>query len=146
MNGKIADKIAEIERYLLELGSFSPATFHEYEKNIEKKAASERYFEKIVEASVDLAFLIIKEDHLTIPEEEKETFDLLTKEGIISVELAAKLKNAKGMRNILAHEYGIVDDSIVFASITEELNEDIGKFLEMVNSYQNRKLGRKKLL
>ena len=86
----------------------------------------------IVEAAVDLAFLIIKDKNLKTPEEDKESFDILAKEKLITEELAAKLKDAKGMRNILAHQYGNVDDKVVFYSITEEIVEDVNKFIDTV--------------
>ena len=84
----------------------------------------------IIEATIDLAFMIIKEKGLRIPEEDKETFDILEKEQIITKELSAKLKDAKGMRNILSHQYGNIDDEIVFESITEELDRDVREFIE----------------
>lgn len=135
MNGKVQDKIREIEKYLAELSSFAPEEFEEYQGNVEKKAACERYFEKIMEAVVDLAFLVLKMESFPIPEEDKEAFDRLVQEHIISSAIAAKLKDAKGMRNILAHEYGIVDDSIVFEAITEELISDVRNFLEMIEKH-----------
>jgi uncharacterized protein YutE (UPF0331/DUF86 family) len=49
---------------------------------------------------------------------------------IISKELSIKLKNAKGMRNIVAHKYGTVDDRIVFEAITEELLKDANEFIK----------------
>lgn len=134
MNARIKDKIAELEKYLAELDPILPSDFEEYEHNLEKKAACERYFEKIIEAAVDLAFLVVKERGRPIPEEDKEAFDLLFKEKIISLATATRLKEAKGMRNLLAHEYGLVDDTIVFESITEELREDLKKFIEEVKN------------
>ena len=131
-NAKIKDKIKEIEKYLSELESIIPSNFEEYKQNFEKKAACERYFEKIIEAIIDLAFLIIKDKGLKIPEEDKETFDILAEEEILSNELAAKLKDAKGMRNILSHQYGEVDDEIVFESITEELEKDVKDFIKNI--------------
>lgn len=87
---------------------------------------------KIIEAIVDLAFLVIKEKGFRTPEEDKEAFDILAEEKIISEQLAQKLKEAKGMRNIIAHEYGRVDDRIVFESITEELVRDAKEFLKNI--------------
>jgi len=48
---------------------------------------------------------------------------------IISERLGEKLKDAKRMRNILAHEYGAVDDEVVFQAISEELSDDVTEFL-----------------
>ena len=107
---RIKEKIEEIEEYLIELSDMVPIGFEEYIKDIKTKAACERYFEKIIGAVVDLAFLIIKEKHLRLPEEDREAFEILAEEKIINKELSTRLQEAKGMRNIPAHEYGVVDD------------------------------------
>lgn len=129
---KVNDKIQEIEKYLEELGSVLPSDFIEYKDDFRVKAICERYFEKIIEAVVDLAFLIIKDKSFKTPEDDKEAFDILANEEIISKELAEKLKDAKGMRNIIAHEYGKVDDEIVFHSVAEELGRDAEEFIESI--------------
>ena len=128
---RLKDKIREIESYASELSEIMPQSFEQY-KEIKTKAACERYFEKIVEAVIDLAFLIIKDKGFKIPEEDKEAFDILSKEKIISEELAEKFKDAKGMRNIIAHEYGSIDDEIIFHSITEEIEKDVKEFVRAV--------------
>ncbi len=51
---------------------------------------------------------------------------------IISPKLSEKLQNAKRMRNILAHEYGEVDDEIVFNALTEELEKDAIEFIKNI--------------
>ena len=129
---RINEKIEEVEKYLQELNEILPKSFEEYISNIEKRAACERYFEKIIEAVVDLNFLIIKNKGLKVPEDEESSFILLSDEKIISYELAKKLKNAKGMRNIIAHEYGKVDDEIVFEVITTQLDQDIKEFIKII--------------
>ncbi len=129
---RINDKIQEIEKYLSELESILPPTFRNYHTNFEKRAECERYFEKIIEAAVDLAFLVIKEKGLKIPESDKGAFEILARGKIISDKLSTKLKAAKGMRNIIAHEYGKVDDEIVFRSITDELLQDIKELIEHI--------------
>ncbi|MBS3141542.1 DUF86 domain-containing protein [Candidatus Woesearchaeota archaeon] len=131
---RINDKIREIEKYLKELNEIKPETLSEY-KELKTKAACERYFEKIIEAVIDLAFLTIKELGLKIPEEDKKAFDILAERSIISKELSQKLKEAKGMRNIISHEYGIIEDKVVFESITEQLEEDVSEFLESIETH-----------
>lgn len=127
---RVKDKIEEIEKYLEELGSFVPNSFDEYKTNFQIKAACERYFEKIAEAIVDLAFLVVNEEGLKSPEDEKAVFDILSDNKIISEKLCKKLKDAKGMRNILSHQYGSVDDEIVFHALTEELENDVEEFIK----------------
>jgi len=129
---RITDKINEINKFLNELKEIVPSDIEEYKSSIEKKAACERYVEKIVEAATDLAFLIIKNKKLRMPEDDIDAFSILLENKIINSKLAANLKNAKGMRNIIAHEYGKIDDMIVFESIREELERDVKGFIKNV--------------
>ena len=132
MNARIADKIKEIEAYLKELRSIKPKSYSAYEKDLKSKAACERYFEKITESLVDLAFLVIKDNGLKMPEDDKEAFSILEKSGLIDANLCRKLREAKGMRNLIAHEYGSVDDKLVFEAITSEIESDARLFLRAV--------------
>jgi len=132
MNKRIKDKAEELENYLSELEEFTPSSFEDYINDAKTKAACERYAEKIIEAIVDLAFLAIKEKKLKMPEDDKQAFSILADNKIISVELASKLKDAKGMRNILAHEYGEVDNEIIFEAISQELIKDAREFIKEV--------------
>ena len=119
---------------------FMPQTFKEYKTDLKGKAACERYFEKIIEAAIDLAFIVIKEERYRNPEDDKEALDILAGEGIISSKLSGKLRDAKGMRNIIAHEYGKIDDEVVFHSITEELSRDVKEFIKAVQEKFRRSL------
>ena len=132
MNSRINDKADEIEGYLAELEEIKPLTFKDYSNDLKTKAACERYIEKIVEAVVDIAFLVIKEKALGAPENDAEALMMLAENEIISSELAGKLQDAKGMRNILAHEYGEIDDEIIFNSINEELGRDVKEFIKKI--------------
>ena len=131
---RINDKIEEINVLVGELKQIKPKSFDEYKRDIKSKAACERYFEKIVEAVVDLAFIIIRERRYEIPDEDKKCFDILSNNKVIALELAARLKDAKGMRNILAHEYGKVDDELVYSSIAEEIIADSEEFIKQIES------------
>ncbi len=132
MENRRGDKIIEIEKYLKELKSFLPSDFDEYIENIEKKAACERYFEKVIEAVVDLAFIVIRENEFKSPEFDREVFEILAKEKVISERLSLNLGNAKSMRNWLAHQYNKIDDRKVFDAINNKLLYDIQKFLGAV--------------
>jgi len=129
---RIEDKIDEVKEYLNELDGIVPLKVEDYTSNIEKKAACERYFEKIVEAITDLAFLIIKNKKLKIPEDDIDAFNILLENGIIDSSLENKLRDAKGMRNIISHQYGKIDDEIVFLALTQELDNDAREFIERI--------------
>jgi uncharacterized protein YutE (UPF0331/DUF86 family) len=132
MSERIDDKAKEIEGYVSNLESYVSSNFEEYVNDNKTKDACERCFEKIVEALADLGFLVIKEKSLREPKDDIDSFVVLAENGLISVELSEKLKDAKGMRNIIAHEYGKVDDAQVFEAVKNELGKDVRKFLESV--------------
>jgi len=129
---RIKDKLEEIEQYLEELMVFVPSSFEDYKHNSMVKAACERYFEKIAEATMDLSFLLLLEKEWPSPENEENVFVILLNRGIISESLSKKLKEIKSMRNFLAHKYGKVNDELVFHALAEELEKDVKEFLRAV--------------
>jgi len=132
MEERIKDKSEEIEKYLLELLDIIPDNFEEYEKDFKIKAACERYFEKIIEAVVDLAFLFSRKMKYPSPKEEEAIFDILAGKNVIPWDFANRLKAAKSMRNFIAHEYGELDDKLVFQAINEQLEKDIKEFINII--------------
>lgn len=130
---RINEKITELEEFLEQLSAIAPESLEAYKSNLEKKAACERYFEKIAEAITDIAFLIIKLKKWRIPQDDNDAFTVLGENKAINEGLVKKLQDAKGMRNILAHEYGRVNDALVFTAIKEELEEDARGFINNVN-------------
>jgi len=134
MEERIKDKIEEIEKYLDELKSIFPEEFENYKNNIEKKAACERYFDKIMEATTDLAFFMIKHNKISAPEDDLGSFMKLSELGLISKELSIKLREAKQMRNFIVHRYKFIDDLTVFNTLKEELFKDIEDFLNNIEA------------
>ena len=138
MNERIKDKIAEIKDYIGFLIQSRPETFEDYKNNRGAIAICERYCKKVIEAAVDLVFLFIKlqiNNNLrgfNLPESDSESFEILANQGIISKTLAESLINAKGMRNFIAHEYGKIDNEIIFNSIPQ-LDKDTN---ELINNLE----------
>ena len=132
MDDRITQKIQEIEQFMSEIEPILPSSLEEYLQDYKIRAICERYCEKIIEAVVDLAFMIIKNKKLKNPDTEQQAFDILRQHGIISEKLALNLKAAKGMRNIIAHEYGKIDDELIYEAITQQLLNDVREFLEAI--------------
>jgi len=132
---RINDKMEEIMAFLEDLDEITPESIEDYASNKEKKAACERYFEKILEAITDTAFYVIKIKKLRIPGDDTDAFEVLKENKIIDDALSKKLRDAKGMRNILAHQYGKTDDEIVFESIKNQLIPDIEEFIKQIKKF-----------
>lgn len=134
---RIKDKINEIEKYLDDLIELVPDALEEYESNKTIRAACERYFEKVVEAVTDLTFMVIALKKFRIPEDDTDSFKILEENEIITNDLYHRLKDAKGMRNFISHQYGKVNDKLVFEAIKQELDKDAKEFISVIEKITN---------
>lgn len=60
---------------------------------------------------------------LGVPGEEEDVFDKLEKSKVITKETKEILKAMKGMKNILVHRYGEIDDELVFQKLKHNLSD-----------------------
>ncbi len=132
MNDRIKDKLGELNRLTNELEEILPEDLEVYLEDKKSRAACERYFEKIIECVVSLAFKIVQDRKLEVPDDDKTVFETLHKNGFIDKIIVEKLKNAKGMRNILAHEYGKVDDTLIFEAVHSNIIPDVEEFIKQI--------------
>jgi len=119
---RILGKIDELDGYLREIHQIIPTSFEEYRK-IEKRRACERILQISIECIIDICSLIVTGLRLGLPGEEDDLFDKLEAAGIISSSMKETLRMMKGFRNILVHEYGQVDDEIVYEVLRNRLND-----------------------
>jgi hypothetical protein len=81
--------------------------------------------------------LVIKKNKYRIPKEDTEAFSVLNINSIIPRELAEKLKEAKGMRNFITHQYGKVNDELVFNSISGEIKKSLSLSLGLLDAQRS---------
>lgn len=110
---RILGKIDQLEGYLGELSAIVPQDFAAYQE-IEKKRACERLLQVSIEAVIDVCHLLVTGLRLGIPAEEDDLFEKLEAAGIMSPRTREMLKEMKGFRNILVHEYARIDDGMVY--------------------------------
>lgn len=120
---RILGKVAELEGYLSELRQILPESFDEYVRSIEKRRACERILQIAVEAVIDICAMLVQGLRLGLPAEEDDVFDKLAQHGVLSQKMVETLRRMKGFRNILVHEYGRVDDRIVFDVAVNRLGD-----------------------
>lgn len=119
---RILAKLDVLDRYLNEVRGILPASFEEYKK-IEKRRACERLLQVSIECIIDICGLMVTGLRLGLPAEEDDLFEKLEQAGIITSPRKQSLKKMKGFRNILVHEYGEVDDMIVYEVLQNNLND-----------------------
>lgn len=130
---RILIKLDRLYGYLAELRSILPEDLAAYRK-VEKRRACERLLQVSIEAVIDVCHLLVAGLRLGIPAEEDDLFDKLREAGIISESMALTLKEMKGLRNLLVHEYARIDDEIVYGVASARLT-DFEAFKQQVLQY-----------
>lgn len=121
---RILAKLDELYGYQRELRQIMPASFAQFKK-IEKKRACERLMQVSIECVIDVCALTVSGLRLGLPSEEDDLFERLEEAGVISSDMKEILKKMKGFRNLLVHEYGRVDDEIVYDMVKNRLRDFI---------------------
>jgi len=67
--------------------------------------------------------MAIRKRHLGIPNESRDSFAILVREGIIAPDLGDRLKRMVGFRNLAVHQYRELDLDILDAVIRKNLDE-----------------------
>ncbi len=132
---KILIKLEEMNGYLNQLEEMIPSKT-EYLENLTLRRACEKTIELAIECVIHIISIIVSNKRLGVPTSEDDLVKILTQKKIISKNLALKVTQMKGFRNIIVHKYGDVDDKKVYKYLTEELNDfalfekEVKKFLQ----------------
>ena len=120
---RILTKLDEMDGYLGELQQVAPESYARYMDSVEKRRACERLLQISIECVIDVCGLLVSGLRLGLPAEEDDLIEKLEQAGLISSEMAKMLRTMKGFRNILVHEYGRIDNALVFAMATRRLQD-----------------------
>lgn len=135
---RILGKIDEIDSYLDELKQVVPANFAEYQK-IEKKRSCERLLQLCIECAIDICKLFVVGLKLGLPSEETDLFNRMQEEKFLSQGMVSLLKEMRGFRNILIHEYATIDDELVYKTAQTKLDDFIKFKKEILKTLKNLK-------
>ncbi|MGQ0811994.1 MAG: type VII toxin-antitoxin system HepT family RNase toxin [Nitrospiraceae bacterium] len=124
---RILAKLDQLESDLGELRQIIPESFAEYMGKLEKRRACERVLQISIECMIDICGLIVAGLRLGLPAEEEDVFEKLEQAKLMSPAMLMTLRSMRGFRNILVHEYGGIDNSIVFKIATTKL-QDLSTF------------------
>ncbi len=119
---RVLAKLDELRGYLVEIRSIVPARFEDYGR-IETRRACERLIQLSLEVVLDVCGLLVTGLRLGVPAEEDDLVGKLVQHAVISLATGETLRRMKGMRNLLVHEYGRIDDRIVFDTASRRLGD-----------------------
>lgn len=130
---RILSKLNEMIKYVEELQSMLPDQ-EDYQQDLIRRRACEKTIEVAIESLIDVSAMIVSAQQFGLPENEENILDMLIEKKVLSSKLGEKLKDMKGLRNILIHRYGHVDDEIVYYNISSCMN-DFCEFNNAVKLY-----------
>jgi len=128
---RLIERIQFLESEFQEIDNFKNLTFQEYQEDKIKRRNIERWTENIINATIDIAKIILASEKKEIPKTYEES---LLKFGFftgLKEEEAKKLSTFARLRNILAHEYlDILYEKIKnFTNESQSLYQKIFSFL-----------------
>lgn len=94
-----------------------------FEEDFLRQDAIAINLQRACEQCIDLANHVIKLRKLGLPKESRESFELLARAGIVSADMAGRLKGMIGFRNTLVHEYQRLDIKLMVDVIENHLDE-----------------------
>lgn len=137
MNDIILNKFAIIQRCIARVYEEYRGHESELATNYTQQDSIILNIQRACQAAQDMANYVIKLKKLGIPQNARESFQLLNDHGLVSTSITASMKNMVGFRNIAVHEYQKLNIDILKAVIEMHVDE-INQFAEEVmRSFNN---------
>jgi uncharacterized protein YutE (UPF0331/DUF86 family) len=93
-------------------------------------------FVTAIEACIDIAQHLCASEGWGPPETNSDAMSLLGRHGVLTEALADALRRAVGFRNVLVHDYVVVDDAVVTRQLQDlsDLEQFVGSITELLRS------------
>lgn len=120
-NSGLKLRIAHFWTYFSRLKELQKKSEKEFLENFLISDSVERNFQLVIEALTDLGNHIIKRENLGTVESRSTIFQILCQNRILPLELEEKLVSMVKFRNLLVHQYTIIDKRLVYKILQENL-------------------------
>ena len=126
----IEQKLESVRRCLQRIKEKCPPSADILARDLDAQDILSLNLSRAVQLCVDIGAHIVAGKNVPPPATMGQTFDVLAELGIISEELALRMKNAVGFRNIAVHNYEAINWQIVHAIATRH----VGDFTDFARS------------
>ena len=127
-------KLNKLKEYIAFLDNIKIYTEVEYVKDPFIYGSSERFLHLAIECTIDIGNHIISDERYRKPETNRDVFEILHENEIISLKLKESLGDMASFRNILVHDYVKIDRGMVYKIITEDL-KDLKLYMKEIVGY-----------
>ena len=132
----VTAKLESLRRCVERVRTRTPASAEELGTSYDAQDIVCLNLERAVQACVDIAAHVVSDSECAVPDTMAGTFDALERQGVLSRELAERMRRAVGFRNISVHAYQTLDWEIVYSIATKRLDDfvEFGRAIEEVFS------------
>lgn len=131
---RIASRIRDIERHLPIIERIHKQGIKSYCENYEDYLLSQRCLEIVFQSMIDISSHIISSESKETPQSYADLFEILGKQAILPRDFSNKLKPMAGLRNLLVHNYAVLESERLF-EILEETVDDAKAFIQHIQKY-----------
>ena len=79
--------------------------------------------QRACEAAIDGAIHLVRVKRLGLPQDSREAFTLVERDGLMTPDLASRMRAMVGFRNVAVHDYGSLNLDIVRAIVEQRLDD-----------------------
>ncbi len=134
MERLIAYKLSRLKNYVNYLKALKDTPFEIFENDFKVRGASERYLHLAIESVIDVGNEIISMQQLRRPDKYRDIPEILVESGIIPKEFALEFGNMIGFRNLLVHDYTVIDIALEYEFLKTKLH-DFEEFMKYITNW-----------
>jgi len=138
MDKRIEQKLKEIDESLEIIEESLPAEVNEFKALGLVKDGIYKRLEFCIQNVLDIFSMIYSEMKLGVPSSLDEILTVLEDKKLFPKEIITLAKEMKGMRNILVHRYGKVNDALIFELLMER-KDDFEKIKQSIELHFKKK-------
>ncbi len=132
----LMSKLDTLSRCIVRIRTKTPKDVTALERDIDAQDIIVLNLERAVQVSVDMAAHVLARTDTRAPESMVESFNLLRQISAIDEHTAERMGKAVGFRNLVVREYARIDWTVVFAIITNHL-DDFRLFSRQILQFSN---------
>ncbi len=119
----VEQKLESLRRCVQRVADKCPADAETLTREVDLQDIVTLNLSRAVQMCVDIAAHLIASAEIPAPATMGQTFELLGQKGLIAADLAVRLQRAVGFRNIVIHNYEIIDWQVVHALARDHLGD-----------------------
>jgi uncharacterized protein YutE (UPF0331/DUF86 family) len=125
----VESRLERLDELLVELDATRAGGREAYDSAFRLRLATQHAMQLAIQCCIDIAGALVADLGPSLPQTYGEYFDALREDGLDS-DLAGRLKDAVGLRNILVHDYLDLDEDILWSSLDHL--DDLRRFAAFV--------------